>query len=354
MADPIETISTELEIFGLAQPAGSPPMTETYLHVRRRQDGAAERAVMGLPAYKGEQGDPGAPGAVHQGERTTAQLEALRDVLTVANVNWAYRNTDTDDQWVWTGETFVIYHEVYATPGPVGPPPVLEPGALTVGGEEQPATFGVRVNGANGTYTLGLDLPTPPAGEQGPTGPSGSVIHSVDVADDSSPAAGDVLAYSSDGKLRWVTGSAFVEEYVVSPSGFPTATRLPTDTRAVLFSVQIPARPYPYRFDFAGGVDVYAGIGTQVDVEIRRDNQTSGEVVGLGKGQDGENWREVMFRAHSNVDIDPTSTAGIIPINTPVTLYVAAVKRAGVLLPWQYRSTNAQLRVRLMRVGVSA
>ncbi|ANA85491.1 minor tail protein [Gordonia phage Blueberry] len=352
--DPIERIGVELEIFAIPQPAGAPPMTETYMHVRRRQNGAAERAVLGLPAYEGAQGPPGPPGAIHRGELTTSELDAMALVLGEDNTNWAWRNTDTNDQYVWSGATFVVYHGVYGTPGPVGPPPALTPGTLTIDGDAVASPdFGVRVSGSAGSYAVGVDLPPMPKGAKGDVGPSGSVINSVDVADDSDPTDGDVLTYrEDDGKLVWQPGQFVTEEYVVGPGGFPTVTKGSSDTRHTMFSVNIPAKPWPYRFDFAGGVDVSSSNGTQIDMELRTDNATSGPLVGYGKGQDGEGYREVAFRAHSDVDLTPESTEGTIPANTAVTLYASAVKTAGVLTSWKIRNTKAQLRIRLMRVTV--
>lgn len=350
--DPIERVGVELEIYGIPQPAGSPPMTDTYLHVRRRQDGAAERAVMGLPAYEGQQGPAGPPGAIHQGEKTTAQLDALAAALGTDHTNWAYRNTDTNDQYVWTGTMFVIYHGVYATPGPVGPPPTLSPGTLTVDGETiDDPEFGVRLSGGAGSYSVGLDLPELPKGDKGDTGASGPVFTSVDVDQTITKSDGDILVYkASADKLQWSPGGYWIEEYVVPPSGFPTANKSSTDVRAVLVTIVIPAKTFRYRFDFTGGVDINSKSGHQIDLEVRRDNATNGTIVGMGKGQDGEGWREVAFRAHSDVAIDPSSNSGVIEPGTEVTLYVSAVKKAGTLLGWGYRSDNAQLRVRLLRV----
>lgn len=350
--DPIERLAVDLEIYGIPQPAGSPPMTDTYLHVRRRQDGAALKAVMGLPAYAGAPGPQGPPGALHQGERTTAQLDALAVTLGPDHTNWAYRNTDTDDQYVWTGETFIIYHDVFSTPGPPGPPPTLSPGDLTINGEElTDLDYGVRVNGSAGTYSIGLDLPELPKGDPGPTGASGPVFTSVDVDQTITKTDGDILVYdSASDKLQWSPGGYWIEEYVVPPSGFPTANKSSTDVRAVLVTIVIPAKTFRYRFDFTGGVDINSKSGHQIDLEVRKGDATTGELVGMGKGQDGEGWREVAFRAHSAVAIDPSSTSGVVEPGTEVTLYVSAVKKAGVLLGWGYRNTDAQLRVRLLRV----
>ncbi len=50
--DPIERINVDLEVFAIPQTPGMPPMTNTVMHVRRRQDGAAERAVMGCRRFR--------------------------------------------------------------------------------------------------------------------------------------------------------------------------------------------------------------------------------------------------------------------------------------------------------------
>ncbi len=322
--DPIERIGVELEIFAIPQPAGAPPMTETYLHVRRRQNGAAERAVMGgLPAYEGAPGPPGPPGAIHRGELTTDELNALALVLGEDNTNWAWRNTDTNDQYVWSGGRRSSSTTV-CTAHPVRW--VRRPRSLRGDADDRRGDpvagpdFGVRVSGSAGSYAVGIDLPEMPKGDPpGPTGPSGSVINSVDVAADSDPPTdGDVLTFrEDDGKLVWQPGQFVTEEYVVGPGGFPNVTKLSTDTRHTLFSVAIPAKPWPYRFDFAGGVDVSSKSGTQIDMELRTDNATSGPLVGYGKGQDGEGYREVAFRAHSDVDLTPGIDRGRDPPRTP-------------------------------------
>lgn len=355
--DPIERITTDIEIFGIPQPAGAPPMTEAYLHVRYRPDGSAESAKMGLPAYEGKQGPPGPPGAIHQGEKTTAQLNTLAATLNQTNVNWAYRNLDTDDQYVWDGDSWVVYHHVYATPGETGPAPNLQSGTLTVDGVEQSGEFGVRVAGTSPNYSIGLDLPSAPKGDKGDPGASGSIYDSIDVDDSTEPNDGDVLAHDAAlNKLIWSPGGYWIEEYVVPPSGFPNANKSSTDIRQALVVLTIPAKSFRYRFDFTGGVDVNATTGHQIDLEIRTDvgtptnPDTNGPLVGYGKGQNGEGWREVAFRAHSDTAIDPDSSVGVIEPGTVVKLYVSAVKVAGVITGWGVRNTKAQLRVRLLRV----
>lgn len=352
--DPIERVGVELEIRGIPQADGAPPMTNTYLHVRRRQDGAAERAVMGLPAYQGEPGPPGPPGAIHQGERDTAELEALATVLDRKNSNWSYRNVDTNDQYVWSGETWIIYHGVYATPGPVGPAPEMTPGTLTVDGEVQEGPYGVRIGGSDGTYSVGIDMPAAEQGEPGPPGPSGPIFTSVDVDQSVERGDGDTLVYhAGSGKLRWQRTVFGIEEFAVPPSAFPDVSNLSNTSRRELFALEIPAKPYPYRFDFAGGVDVDVPYGYHIDVEIRSGHESNGQLVGLARDDASQGWHRLVFFPFTEEAFDPeTPTTAIVPANTAQTLYVSAVRRQGApVLRWGLRSDYAQLRVRLMRVA---
>ena len=350
--DPIENIGVNLEVHGILQADGAPPMTDTYLHVRRRQDGAAERAVMGLPAYRGEPGPPGPPGTVHQGERDTAELEALATVLGKVNTGWSYRNTDTDDQYVWSGEVWIIYHQVYATPGPVGPAPTMTPGTLTVAGATQTGEYGVRVSGANGTYAVGLDLPQLPKGDKGDPGPAGPILTSVDVDQTSTKTNGSTLSYNqSKGKLEWRQTVLGVEEYVVGPPDFAEDYNIPASTsRKDLFALTIPAKTYPYRFAFSGGVSVNVPFGYHVDVEIRKDNASTGPLVGLARDDQSQGWHHMPFYAYSDASYTPDSPSGVIPAGTAVTLYAVCVRKQGSRLPWGVKREFAQLRVTLQRV----
>lgn len=349
--DPIEKLSAELEIYGIPQADGAPPMTTTYLHVRRRQDGAAGRAVMGLPAYEGKQGPAGPPGAVHQGERTTAELEALATVLGRDHTNWAYRNTDTDDQYVWSGETWVIYHQVYATPGPVGPAPTLQPGDLTVAGEEVDGEFGVRVAGSQGSYAIGLDLPELPPGEPGEPGPPGRILESTDIEEGSTPAQGRTLVFNeATGKVRWEPAVA-VEQYGVGSSSFPNIADIPAaETRRNLVSLVIAARDYPYRLDFGGNVDVRSAKDHLVDLEIRQGDPATGPLVAVGRGTEVDGWFPNVIQPYQESDFDPASESGVIAPGTEVTLHLTARKQYGSSGTWAVRNERAHLRVRLVRV----
>lgn len=352
--DRITKLGVELEIVGIPQADGAPPMTTTYMHVRQRQDGSAGTAVMGLPAYKGDVGPAGPPGAIHQGERDTDELDALATALDEKHTNWAYRNTDTNDQYVWSGQTWVIYHGVYATPGPVGPAPTMTPGTLTIDGETvDDPQFGVRVGGAEGSYSVGIDLPPSPQGKQGDPGPAGPIYTSVDVDQTDSPEDGDTLVHNAaTGKLEWARTVYGIEEFAVPASVFPTVSNLSSSTsRRELFTLDIPARPYPYRFDFAGGVDVDVPYGYHVDVEIRSGHQTTGTLVGIARDDASQGWHRLQFIPYTEAAFDPgTPTTGIVPAGTAQTLYVSAVRRQGSFLTWGLRSDYAQLRVRLMRV----
>lgn len=354
MSDPIERLSADVEVYGIPQADGAPPMTVGYFHVRRRQDGSAERAVLGLPAYKGEVGPRGAPGAIHQGERTTAELEALATALDETHTNWAYRNLDTNDQYVWAGESWIIYTGVYGTVGPVGPAPEMVPGDLTIDGAPYVGPYGVRVSGSGGQYAVGLDLPPSPKGDKGDPGPSGSIFDSVDVDQSSTPSDGEVLIYDqATDKLKWEQTVYGIEEFAVPSTSFPNVSNLSqSTTRRELFVLEIGARDYPYRFDFTGGVDVDVPFGYHVDVEIRSGHQSTGKLVGIARDDSTQGWHRLNFIPYTDAAFDPdTPTTGIVAPGTPQTLYVSAVRRQGSILQWGLRNDFAQLRVRLMRVA---
>lgn len=354
MSDPIERIGAEVEIFAIPQADGAPPLVNGYFHVRRRQDGAVERAVMGLPAYKGERGERGAPGAIHQGDRTSDQLEALATALDEKHTNFAYRNVDTNDQYVWNGEGWIIYAGVYGTVGPVGPAPEMVPGTLTIDGQTYTGPYGVRVSGSGGQYALGLDLPASPKGDKGDPGPSGSVFDSVDVDQTSEKSNGDVLVYNqATDKLQWGRTVYGIEEFAVPASAFPNVTNLSqSTTRRELFSLEIGPRDYPYRFDFSGGVDVSVPFGYHVDVEIRSGHQSTGKLVGIARDDSAQGWNRLNFIPYTEAAFDPaTPTTEIVAPGTPQTLYVSAVRRQGSILNWGLRNDFAQLRVRLLRVA---
>lgn len=352
--DPIERLNVDLEVFGIPQTPGLPPMTETVLHVRRRQDGAAERAVLGLPAYQGEPGERGPAGMVHQGTRTLTELEGLAFTLGEDDLNDTYRCAGTDDLWVWTGSQFRVYENAFGTKGDKGDPPIMQGGTVTVGGETQGGPSGVRVEGPEGgPYMVGVDLPPLPEGPEGPPGPAGPIYTSVDVDSGSSPTDQQILVHdASKGKMVWRDAMLPVEEFVVGPDSFPTVNKNASDARHVLLSVTVPARPYRWRPDFSGGVDVRRIIGQQIDVEILMGDPVNGQLVGYGRGDVPDlvgGWWHVRVGAFSDVSINPGVTEATVPPNTEATLHMVAVRRSGTG-SWGVRNSYAQLRIRLMRV----
>lgn len=350
--DPIERLSVDLEIFGIPQSPDMPPMTETYLHVRRRQEGA--KGVLGLPIYKGDKGDQGPAGMIHKGDRTTAELDGLAMVLDETALNFTYRNTDDNSQWVWGGASFTVYADAYGTTGPPGPAPAMEGGTVTIGGVVQASPAGVVVSGAaGGPYTVDVELPEMPEGEPGPPGDSGPIYTSVDV--EGEPEDGDTLVHdAAAGKLVWVPQVAPVatEEYVIPSSMFPTVSKNAGDVRQILTSVTIPARPWAYRLDISGGVDVEAALGHQIVLEVRLDDAVSGELVGYGRSSGAyTGWRHTSLRSHSLTAIIPGNMDGVVPANTETTVFLSAVKEAGSTSGWGVRQAACNLRLRLVGVA---
>ncbi|NKS94602.1 hypothetical protein GS876_10240 [Rhodococcus hoagii] len=355
--DPIERLNVDVEVFGIPQSPGQPPMTESFLHIRRRQDGSAERAVMGLPAYQGAPGERGPAGMVHQGTRSLAELEGLANTLSEAELNFTYRRTGTDDLWVWNGKVFRVYENSFGTKGDKGDPPTMQGGTVTVDGVALDSPAGVRVEGATegGPYTVGIDLPPLPPGPPGPPGPAGRIYTSVDVDSTTAPTDKQILVHdAATGKMVWRDAMLPTEEYVIGPEVFPTATKSTSDTRHVLVSFVVPARPYRYRPDFRGGVDIRHAIGQQIDVEIRMGDSTTGTLVGHGRGDTppdiiGTGWWHVRVGSYSEISLNPGMLDGTVPPNTEATFTMTAVRRSGSGT-WGVRNNYAQLRIRLMRV----
>lgn len=353
--DPIERINVDLEVFAIPQTPGMPPMTNTVMHVRRRQDGAAERAVMGLPAFQGEPGERGAAGMVHQGTRTLPELEGLAMTLGEAELNFTYRRAGTDDLWVWTGAAFRVYENAFGTQGVRGPAPVMQGGTVTVDGVTLEGAPGVRVQGADGgPYTVGIDLPALPEGPQGPTGLSGPVYTSVDVDQTTPPADKQILVHDAAlGKMRFQDAMLPVAEYGIASSVFPTITKQAADTRHTLASFTVPAQNYRYIPRFSGGVDIFRFSGQQIDVEILFGDPTSGELFGIGRGSAPDlvgGWNRVCFETYHPYGFGPESPGGTIrPSVGAATFYVVAVKRSGNAGSWKIRNDYAHMRIRLDR-----
>lgn len=352
--DPIERINVDIDVFGIPQTPGMPPMTESFLHIRRRQDGSAERAVMGLPAYEGKPGERGPAGMVHQGTRTLPELEGLALTLGENELNFTYRRAGTDDLWVWTGSTFLTYPNSFGTKGDKGDPPVMQGGTVTVDGQALDSPAGVRVGGSiGGPYTVGVDLPALPAGPKGDPGPSGRIYTSVDVNQATPPADKQILVHdAASAKLVWRDAMLPVEEYVVGSEAFPTVNKNASDVQHVLVSVVIPARPYRYRADVSGGVDVRRVIGQQIDVAVVMGDAMGGEVIGHGRGDAPDligGWWHVRVGSYSPITLNPGMMDSTVPPNTEMTFHMVALRRSGSG-GWGVRSNFAQLRIRLQRV----
>lgn len=352
--DFIERLNTDLDIFGILQDPSQPPMTETFLHVRRKQDGSAGGAVLGLPAFVGPEG-PAGPALVHQGDRSSADLAALREALGPAQKNYAYRNIDNNDMYVWNGQAFIVYADAFGAEGDDGPPPVMQGGSVTVGGELLDAPAQVRVTGADGLYSVGLDLPPLPQGEQGIQGPAGSVFNSVDIA--GAPSAdGQILVFDDDAdKMVWRDGYLGPKLWSVPSSAFGDWSSGINATRHNITTVTIPAQPYRYRLEFGGGVEVSSILGQTVDVQVLADDPDNGTMVGCAFGDmETTGWAHQRFGAFSADPLTPDSTgirAGIVEAGVAQTLHVVAVKSAGLGVAWRVAGNGrSSLRVYVERL----
>lgn len=349
----IGSLESQLEIYGIRADPSQPPMQETYLHVRRRQDGSGGSARLALPAFKGDKGDTG-DGFLFQGDRTSAELAALREALSKDQANWAYRNSDNNDLWVWSGTRFVISKDAFGAEGPQGPPPILVNGTVTVDGETLDAPLGTRVTGSEGVYSIGVDLPKLPKGDQGDPGPAGGIFTSPDIV--GGPEDGQVLVYDDEsGKMVWRSGYTAPLLYNVPPSAFGDWSSGINSTRHVITAITIPEQPFRYRLDFDGGVEVSTVLGQTVDVQVRANDPDNGTMVGCAFGNmEATGWAHQRFAPFSSDPATPETTGlrvGVVEPNTELVLHVVAVRSAGIGALWRVAGNGrSSLRVKLERM----
>lgn len=351
----IERISADLDVYGIQADPSQPPLTQTYLHVRRRQDGSNGNARLALPAFIGPEGPPGEP-VIHQGDRNSAQLAALREALDDRHKNWAFRNTDNNDMYVWNGSAYIVYENAFGAEGEQGPPPTLWPGTVTIEGYgELDDTLGVRIRGDDGDYTIGLDLPELPKGAPGDRGPAGSIYTSDDIT--GGPTDGQILVHDeASGKMVWRDGYLGPQLYSVPPSAFEDWSAGISSTRHHITTVTIPEQPYRYRLDFSGGVEISSIIGQTIDVQILADDPDNGTIVGCAWGSmEATGWVHQRFDAFHDIPVTPETTglrAGVVEAGTEVQLHVVAVKSAGLGTGWRVASSNrSNLQVKLERMA---
>lgn len=354
--DFIGSLETRLDIYGIRQDPSQPPLEQTYLTVTAGQDGSAGRSRLALPAFKGEKGDPG-PGFIFQGDRTAAELAALREALSADQKNWAYRCSDDNSLWVWSGTRFIISKDAFGAEGPQGPPPILTGGTVTVDGETLDAPLGTRVVGSEeeGIYSVGLDLPKLPKGDKGDTGEPGSIFTSPDIT--GGPEDGEILVFDEpSGKMQWKSGFLGPQMLNVPSSAFKTFNAGLNATKHIITAISIPEMPYRYRLDFAGGVEVRSLPGQTVDVQLRLNDPDNGAMVGAAFGDmESSGWAHQRFDAFSDAVFTPDEpggeTAGVVEPGTEATIHIVAVRSAGISAAWSVSGNGrSSLRIKLERV----
>lgn len=349
----IGRLETSLDIYGIRQDPSLPPLTQTYMTVRAGQDGSAGTSRLALPAFKGEKGDPG-DGFLWQGDRTSAELASLRTALGTDQKNWAYRNSQTNDMWVWIGNRFVISPDAFGAEGPQGPAPILTGGTVTVDGELLDQPLGTRVTGSDGIYAIGIDLPQLPKGEPGDQGPAGSIFTSPDIT--GGPEEGQILVFDQDsGKMQWKSGYLGPQVFNVPNSTFGDWSSGLTGTRHIITSITIPEQPFRYRLDFSGGVEVSSLIGQTIDVQVLANDPDNGALVGAAFGDmEASGWSHQRFAPFSADPLTPDTTgirAGVVEAGVELTLHIVAVRSAGIAAAWRVAGNGrSSLRVKLERM----
>src|SRR5699024_11316695 len=131
----------------------------------------------------------------------------------------------------------------------------------------------------------------------------------------------------------WAPTVVGLEAFLAPSSSCPDKAIIsPGPPREEFFTLVIGARAYPYRFDFAGGVDVNAPYGYHLDVEIRQGHPETGRLVGIARDDASQGWHRLHFMPFSEQSFDTTTRGGgVVEPGAPASKYAAArPQRPGV------------------------
>nr|WP_296763784.1 hypothetical protein [Rhodococcus sp. (in: high G+C Gram-positive bacteria)] len=341
--DPVDVIHPTVYIYAVDD-EGEVPVRQLSC-VLTPTEGRMEIA-RGRKGDQGEKGDPSPPYEDRGDIANQATLDGL--VLGPNNVNWAWRNVQTNDLHVWTGSKWIIHKDAYGVQGPQGPMGQIEGVTVEMVAETEPATG--TLAGTTGR-SIHLKIPTK-KGDKGDIGTPGAIEVAPDYKADTPAVVGDSLIKRADGK--WGPGKAKlpVGPYSYGPDQF-TAVSSTSDGTRLIASMTLPPLPYATYLDIEGVLRINNGLFITVGAEVRLGNGDTGVIIGraLGKSSSGDQVLDIKNWYASSFGPD-NSTPIQIPANhtgTQGTVYVT-LKRTSGLTSWSFSNTDAQLIVRRIPV----
>ncbi|MBL1072948.1 hypothetical protein JK358_00905 [Nocardia sp. 2] len=280
---------------------------------------------------EGPEGEIGPEGAAAwpwfwQGDITDP--DALRSLmLTTADARKAWRVVSENAIYYWTGLEFIAFEAAFGRSGRQG-----SPNRFSGSGVAAPAgsTAIAELTGTAPAQHLMITIPRGETGPPGGPGEAGRIQDAADVlVDDAHPLGGDYL-------LAW---DAAADRFVPRPSPrlggpwtigqgqFQGGANI-RDRTKVVASLTIPGQPVAWRPHVTGDLKVSAANGNRCDVEVRLGGP-AGELVAGGYGPNKNNWDWILIAPRFQHPLGPASTAGVVPANQTVTLYIIVQRTQG-------------------------
>ncbi|MGJ5667806.1 hypothetical protein QLG13_08045 [Rhodococcus aetherivorans] len=284
----------------------------------------------GIPGPQGPAGPDAWPWEWRGDVTDMAALDAIRPTLGTGNRGWAYRVMSTNSVMYWDGETFYPFLEAFGAMGPRGFPNELTIGTVTTLAEGEDAYADITGDPPN--QVLHLGIPRGGQGEVGPPGQPGPVMNSADV-DNSIPLAHNyVLAYkASTGKLTPTPWPGTAGPWGLGEANFSTGSNVSAASTTIA-TLTIPGQPTAWRPRVEGGLSMQSHVSSigagRADCEVRIGSST-GQIVAIAPGFPTANWFRAQFYPYFGATMSPTSTTGVIPANTTVTLFFVINRNLG-------------------------
>ncbi|WP_109527978.1 hypothetical protein [Nocardia aurea] len=314
------------------------------------RDGALE-LMTGTPGQVGPPGPAGHPFRWEGDISDQTALNALASSLNLAHAGKAWRVRSTETLMYWNGTSFDSFADAFGAAGPDGQPCSLSVGTVDTGPVGSPLQ--VTVTGTAPNLTLHLTVPRGVQGLTGEPGPPGPIRQAGDYTDGTHvdgavPVWNDTTGKWTPRPYPGLRGPWSIMETSAwnGGAGFAASQTNVSTSPNTVAQLTIPAQDTAWRPVLSGGVVLRTQEGstsftTRVDTEVRI-GSASGQLVAIGTGWPFGVNTYTRLRPFFGATIDPSSSVGVVPAATAVTLYVV-LRRAQGSSNYSYSQSGAQI-----------
>lgn len=234
--------------------------------------------------------------------------------------------------------------------GTPGLPPVYR--NITVNqvnyGDAVPASTAALVDpggpGTASTYDLTLYVTK---GQNGTAGTNASITAAGDIENNSSMSTkGGWTIYYNTATSKWTVSQPKMVygPYICLPGSF-NANYASNAGAYTVATIGVPALPYAYRPVVDAQLVVGGTANTQVDLLVRKDNATTGDIVAYGIGPTGPGPWPVTAGVGFGSAIAGASTYGQVAANTAATFFLVAKQNNATTDNWTTTNTNGRFSI---------